>query len=415
MEAMASMTAQATPSASVSPPFLRVKLVDIHITQTPPVPALAHAYRSPIPNGATSFPLGTLPARVPLIRIFGATPRNQSVCVNVHGIWPYFFVDYPQDRSLNPESVHRYTHRLANSLNAALCQSLRQDVYADQGKKDAGGFKASTLHVASVVLVKGVPFYGYHVGYSYYLKISLVAPSHIYRAVGLLGGGSVMGTKYTCYESHLNSKLQFMIDYDLYGCGFVDLDGGSFRSPLPAGDPYDAEESQDGMFTELTVPRGNRHTEEPTPPKTTWDMLEIDVEPYHILNRRRMKPRYLHDSLREFLHPETIDAGAKHVRSVSELWEEESARRASKGLPPRQGMMPSADDKLERIGPSQEDKEWKGGEWDASERWWQMLQFRIQEERREKEYQKMQFETFGKPRVRDQAQWDKVGRVCPLW
>lgn len=225
----------ATQSQDNTPPFLRVRLVDIQITLTPPIPALAHAYRSPIPNGATSFPIGTLPTRVPLIKIFGATPANQSVCVNVHGVWPYFFVDYPEGRSLAPDAVHRYTHRLANSLNAALCQSLRQDAYVEKGKPGAGGLNTNTLHVASVVLVKGVPFYGYHVGYSYYLKISLVTPSHIYRAVGLLEGASIMGRKFACYESHLASKLQFMIDFDLYGCGWVDLDGGLFRLPLPGG------------------------------------------------------------------------------------------------------------------------------------------------------------------------------------
>lgn len=96
------------------------------------------------------------------------------------------------------------------------------------------------------------------------------------------------------------------------------------------------------------------------------------------------------------------------MRSVRELWEEESARRVSKGLPATAGMMPSADDKLVRIGLSQEDAEWRGGDWDASERWWQMLQYRVQEERREKGYTKMKFETLGKPRARDQAQWDKV-------
>ncbi|GHJ88161.1 hypothetical protein NliqN6_4563 [Naganishia liquefaciens] len=390
-------------SQDTTPPFLRVKLVDIQITLTPPVPALAHAYRSPIPNGATSFPIGTLPTRVPLIKIFGATPANQSVCVNVHGVWPYFFVDYPEERSLAPDAVHRYTHRLANSLNAALCQSLRQDAFVDQGKPGAGGLNTNTLHVASVVLVKGVPFYGYHVGYAYYLKISLVTPSHIHRAVKLLEGASIMGKKFASYESHLASKLQFMIDFDLYGCGWVDLDGGLFRLPLPEGDAFDPSD----LHTSLTVPAANIHAEEPLPGKSTWDALEIDVFPYHVLNRRRLKPRYLHDSLREFLHPETIDADAKHVRSVRELWEEEAARRVSKGLPATAGMMPSADDKLVRVGLSQEDAAWRGGDWDASERWWQMLQFRVQEERREKGYSKMKFETLGKPRARDQAQWDK--------
>jgi DNA polymerase zeta len=141
-------------------------------------------------------------------------------------------VDYPAGESLSPERVHKFTHRLAVSLNAALCSSLRQNTFA-ASSKTGGGVNTSQLHVSSVILVKGVPFYGYHVGYSYYLKISLVTPSHIHRAVGLLEGGSVMGKKFTVYEAHLAMKLQFMIDYDLYGCGWVDLDGGKFREPIP--------------------------------------------------------------------------------------------------------------------------------------------------------------------------------------
>jgi len=213
--------------------YMRIKLNDISVNMAHPLSSLDHVYQSSIPNAATSFPPGSLPAKVPVIRIFGTTPKNQSVCLNVHGIWPYFFVDYPPGRSLDPESVHRYTHRMAIALNSALCQSLRQDQYTTSSKTGPGGVNASTLHVSSVMLCKGVPFYGYHVGYSYYLRVSLVTPSHIYRAVNLLEGGSVMRNKFSVYESHLATKLQFMVDFDLYGCGWVDIESAKFRAPLP--------------------------------------------------------------------------------------------------------------------------------------------------------------------------------------
>jgi DNA polymerase zeta len=213
--------------------FIRVKLNDIMVTMTHPLQQMNRVYQPPNPNAATSFPLGTLPAKVPVIRIFGITPKHQSVCLNVHGIWPYFFVEYPQGRSLDPDSVYRYTHRFANALNSALCQSLRQDPYGAPNKPGQGTFNTSTLHVASIVLCKGVPFYGYHVGYSYFLKIALVTPSHKYRAVNLLEGGSIMQKKFAVYESHLDTKLQFMVDFDLYGCGWVEVQEALFRRPLP--------------------------------------------------------------------------------------------------------------------------------------------------------------------------------------
>jgi DNA polymerase zeta len=215
--------------------YMRIKLNDISVNMSFPLrdTPLEHIYRPPLPNTSTSFPPGAIPTKVPVIRIFGRTSKNQSVCLNVHGIWPYFFVDYPSGRSLAPDSVHRYTHRLAIALNSALCQSLRQDQYSTMSKTGPGGLNTSTLHVASVMLCKGIPFYGYHVGYSYYLKIALVTPSHIYRAVNLLEGGGVMKNKFNVYESHLATKLQFMVDFDLYGCGWVDIESAMFRSPLP--------------------------------------------------------------------------------------------------------------------------------------------------------------------------------------
>ncbi len=136
--------------------------------------------------------------------------------------------------SLSPETVHKYTHRFALSLNQTIRSSLRQQEFAGPSRAAGGGdVNTAHLHVASVVLVKGVPFYGHHVGYKYYLKISLVSPSMVGRATGILQGGKFMGRKFTVYESHLAAKLQFMIDYDLYGCGWLDLDGCKFREPMP--------------------------------------------------------------------------------------------------------------------------------------------------------------------------------------
>ena len=58
--------------------------------------------------------------------------------------------------------------------------------------------------------------------------------------------------------------------------------------------------------------------------------LRIDIS-YHILNRRRITPRNIHDKLRipaPPLPPEPL------VLSVRELWEDERRRRVAKGLDP---------------------------------------------------------------------------------
>jgi DNA polymerase zeta len=66
--------------------------------------------------------------------------------------------------------------------------------------------------VRSIILVKGIPFYGFHTGYSPFLKILLTTPDQINRAILILQSGSVMGRKMNVFESHLSYPLQFMWD-----------------------------------------------------------------------------------------------------------------------------------------------------------------------------------------------------------
>ena len=114
--------------------------------------------------------------------------------------------------------------------------------------------------------------------------------------------------------------------------------------------------------------------------KDTWSQLEIDIVPWQILNRRRLRPRYLHDSLKELLFSEMFDPEEKYVRSVRELWKEESRRRVELNLPPEEGMVPATDERVPRSVPSQGDVGFKGGVWDSTEMWEQKLDDRIKAE-----------------------------------
>jgi hypothetical protein len=148
------------------------------------------------------------------------------------------------------------------------------------------------------------------------------------------------------------------------------------------------------VYNDLTVTSDLLHP--PTIGKDTWSQIEIDIVPWQILNRRRLRPRYLHDSLKELLFPDLFDPEEKYVRSVRELWKEESRRRGEMGLPEEEGMVPATDERMSRSVPSQGDVGFKGGVWDSTDMWEQKLEQRLQEEEKTRK-RKWELRGVGRP------------------
>jgi DNA polymerase zeta len=136
-----------------------------------------------------------------------------------------------------------------------------------------------------------------------------------------------------------------------------------------------------------------------SPHKDTFTPLEIDVLPHQILNRRRLKPRYLHHDFVELLR-RPLDPYERLVPAVAELWEDERRRRAAKGLSlkeevmmPRGGGMGGRN--MEELGYKVEGKEpraTRGGDWKISEELWGIIEERMSNERRKKG--RLTFERF---------------------
>lgn len=119
--------------------------------------------------------------------------------------------------------VHGYIHQLGVSLNHASAITFNtppQDLRKSQ-------------YVAAITPVKGIPFYGYHVGYSYFLKIYLFNPDFESRIVELMRSGAVMRTVFQPFEAHVPFRLQFFIDYNLYGMGWLELEDALLRNNVP--------------------------------------------------------------------------------------------------------------------------------------------------------------------------------------
>lgn len=251
--------------------------------------------------------------RVPVVRVFGSTETGQKVCAHIHGAFPYLFVEYPG--SLAPDHVGAFIYRLHLSVDHALAVSYRQDVYGRDPPK----------YVARITLVKGVPFYGFHVGYRFYLKIYMLNPVVMSRLADLLHQGVIMKRRFQPYEAHLQYLLQFMTDYNLYGCAYLDAAKFSFRGPVPQfSDDGDGPQESAHIWHSRSI-RPAQITDDHSLPRASHCAIEVDICVEDILNRRDVKERRLHHDFVERLVP--LDPNLKLVHSMAGLWRDETRRR----------------------------------------------------------------------------------------
>ena len=331
-------------------PFLRFRLTYLDTVQSSPLslppPPTAFDKSTPfIPARRIPFaPPGSNIQidRVPELRIFGATEAGQRCCVHVHGALPYVYVEY--EGKVHPDDIHSYINRLARAINVCMAASLN--------RRDP----AKSLFVAFVVPVKAVPFYGFHVGYRYFLKIYTLDPKYMTRLATVLRSGEIMKKKFIVYESHIPFLLQFMLDANLYGCGWVDISKAKFREPVPededvvssgetassheAAIPMAAQTEGDialrrrkpKIYTRTSIPDSMMYGDPvASPPRIAHSVLEFDIHVSWILNRHRIKERNLHADFTEYLD-KPIPDDFKFVHSVRELWEDEKRRRKQRGL-----------------------------------------------------------------------------------
>lgn len=224
---------------------------------------------------------GLLP-RVPVLRAFGARePGGERVCAHIHGVFPYCYVAYTGP--LEPKHVLDHIDRLGRALNAALAADLLQPGTA-------------MWCIAAIHLCKGTPFYGYHERPHYYLKISYVDPSLRQRLAATLESGRVLGQRWQPMEAHVPYHLQFMMDYNLFGCDVVVCDEVHMR------------------------------TDDGTMPRQSYCACEVDVSAWAIANRRAVRPTAPEPA------PEATSQQEPAVRGLRPLWDQARALRMQLGL-----------------------------------------------------------------------------------
>uniref|UniRef100_A0A8C0R3U3 DNA polymerase zeta catalytic subunit n=1 Tax=Canis lupus dingo TaxID=286419 RepID=A0A8C0R3U3_CANLU len=249
-------------------------------------------------------PLTQAPVKkVPVVRVFGATPAGQKTCLHLHGIFPYLYVPY-DGYGQQPES---YLSQMAFSIDRALNVAL-------------GNPSSTAQHVFKVSLVSGMPFYGYHEKEKHFMKIYLYNPAMVKRICELLQSGAIMNKFYQPHEAHIPYLLQLFIDYNLYGMNLINLAAVKFRKARRKSKLHTTGSCKDRLPGNSLTGTLFRWEEDEIPsslilegvePQSTCE-LEVDAVAADILNRL------------------DIEAQIGGNPGLQAIWEDEKQRRRNR-------------------------------------------------------------------------------------
>jgi DNA polymerase zeta len=194
--------------------------------------------------------------KVPVVRIFGCTPKGQQTCAHLHGALPYIFaLPAGGAKAWSKEQICAGTiffKQFRRQIDAALDLTAAENFtkVAEKSREPAKMHRQDKRRrqrrprIARMEWVKGTQFYGYHDKEDIFLKISIFNPGDSQRVAEALRQGVVNDvadleknpqktTRYLVFEAHVPYISQVMMDYGLYGSGFIHFEDVSFRAPLP--------------------------------------------------------------------------------------------------------------------------------------------------------------------------------------
>ncbi|KAF5019271.1 hypothetical protein F66182_8724 [Fusarium sp. NRRL 66182] len=208
------------------------------------------------------------------------------------------------------------------------------------------------------------------------------------RLADLLQQGVIMEYKFQPYEAHLQYLLQFMTDFNLYGCDYLEASSTKFRSPVPE---YGEGSNSLHMWHSRSIPESNI-TDESTLARSSHCSIEVDICVQDIINRKRVKERPLHH---DFIERKTPLPGMKLVYSMAGLWKDETKRRKRKMQDPEEGSSPFPPEVLVSMSANPRDSQPQG--WIHEEEYRTEIQNLISAEKTTTGADELTFETFAKP------------------
>lgn len=293
----------------------------------------------------------------PIIRVYGKLPTGHTCVTHIHDVFPYIYIRYIGkviNHNEKEETVRNIVNseliKLQSEINFCLKESFTrgkrtsnsnskrkskrakpnenyetEDITDEDEEHDSdpGNVSESTdNYVADISLVKGVPFYGYHLGHSPFIKISLTNPLYMVRLTKLLHECKIFGKFIQPFEAHVPYQLQFLTDYNLFSMDWLRMSEFFFRSPIiytnndeslkkPFQPYFETElcdfnkiKINDDLQSLISLSLDFNQTKinilkSETFPRISRTIIEIDTCASFILNRRKLTERDIHSKLFE--------------------------------------------------------------------------------------------------------------------
>lgn len=212
----------------------------------------------------------------------------------------------------------------------------------------------------------------------------MLNPQSMSRLADLLRQGTIMKKDIQPYESHIQYLAQWMCDYNLYGCAYIDCRTVRFRRPVPV---FSQLSTTKHKWHDETIPSSLISSEEKLP-RQSHCSIEIDVCMQDILNRNDIKARPLHHDFMDRVHP--TDPGEKLVHSMAGLWRDETRRRRARMG--ETGCSPFPPEVL--VSMSAHPRNSQPGGWIHEEEYLQKLREIIKDEQAKSNGKEIAFDTF---------------------
>ncbi len=163
--------------------------------------------------------------QVPIVRLFGVTKEGNSVCATIEGFDPYFYASYPQC--------------LAGVGDDSACWIMKETLNTRMHDERIDNYLRVPEYVKSVTVENKKSIMNFSEKCVKMFKIVTALPKHVPRIKSILEGGLKFDTAdpdshtgpFATYESNVLFALRFMIDKNMVGGCWVQLNKSTYRIP----------------------------------------------------------------------------------------------------------------------------------------------------------------------------------------